>query len=223
MFALPTRVCHAVQDFLHQLWTLHRDEFHRRFGTAGLEDFWNQVREDDPRLQEHPLLHKEDYKQKCLPGRLHGDKVPYGKRKGASADVSSWSIMTAVGTVWRTLNAWMIVPEGAKYKGAVHDTEKFLEKWRVWDMACCARGKFLQVDPWGEPLSKHGRTPVQGDICGGYYIGWFQIAADHEYLCNYLKLPHWNAERPCAFCPCSDRTVERMHLKKALLQKNART
>ena len=72
---------------------------------------------DDPRLQEHPLLHKEDYKHKCLPGRLHGDKVPYGKRKGASADVSSWSIMTAVGTVWRTLNAWMVVPEGAKYKG----------------------------------------------------------------------------------------------------------
>ena len=109
--------CHALQDFLHQLWTLHRDEFHRRFGVAGLEDFWNQVREDDPRLQEHPLLHKEDYKQKCLPGRLHGDKVPYGKRKGASAHVSSWSIMTAVGTVWRTLHAWMVVPEGAKYKG----------------------------------------------------------------------------------------------------------
>ena len=44
---------------------------------------------------------------------MHGDAVPYGKSKKASADVIDWSSMLALGDVLDTINLWTVVP--AKY------------------------------------------------------------------------------------------------------------
>ena len=54
-----------------------------------------------------------DFRKRCIPARVHGDAVPYGKSKKASADVIDWSSMLALGDVLDTINLWTVVP--AKY------------------------------------------------------------------------------------------------------------
>lgn len=199
------------QDWLASLWNGNKQEFHRRFGVAGVPDYWEQINPQDPRLEEHPLLATPEYGTKCMPGRVHGDKVPYGKAKNASADVFSWSIQTAQGDCWDTIQPWHALPEKIKARKGLHghDTEEFVDKWKMWDMFAMTKGSFLTHDadgiPWeSSPYAYRGRKT--GAICGGYFVGWMQVAPDHEYLCNVLKHPHWGKLRPCKLCSCDDRT-----------------
>lgn len=54
-----------------------------------------------------------EYAKCCIPCRVHGDAVPYGKSKKASADCIDWCSMLAMGDVLDVINLWTVVP--AKY------------------------------------------------------------------------------------------------------------
>ena len=72
-----------IQDVLHCLWTNCRPEFERRFlgglPVDRLNTYWSRLRPDDPRLLEHPVRANPRWQELALPGRFHGDFVPYGK------------------------------------------------------------------------------------------------------------------------------------------------
>ena len=68
-----------ASDVLHWLYSSHPDEIRRRLGAdeAILEHYWEGAAADDPKLISHPLKDVPNYKRHCLPGRFHGDGVPY--------------------------------------------------------------------------------------------------------------------------------------------------
>eukprot|EP00973_Karenia_brevis_P077760 10805042-Karenia_brevis.AAC.1 len=53
---------------LHCLWTQHRSEFHRRYTGHGQEipEFWNGVRDNDPRIIHHPVIQHANYKTRAI-------------------------------------------------------------------------------------------------------------------------------------------------------------
>eukprot|EP00974_Lingulodinium_polyedra_P037005 3550063-Lingulodinium_polyedra.AAC.1 len=56
-------------------------------GTAGsIAAFWDALSPDDPRLHRHPVLQQPGFRTRCIPLRLHGDGVPFGKGIGRSLD-----------------------------------------------------------------------------------------------------------------------------------------
>lgn len=70
---------------------------------------------------------------------------------------------------------------------------------------CFGGGFFPRVDHVGhlfDPLQEHERWVSGGEaLAGGEYFGAFAVlCGDMEYLSNHLGFPHWNTDRPCAFC-----------------------
>ena len=50
---------------------------------AGLEQFWNQVHPEDPRIHNHPMLSVPDWKKKFVPLLLHGDGAGFTQRSNS--------------------------------------------------------------------------------------------------------------------------------------------
>eukprot|EP00969_Alexandrium_andersonii_P122151 5400262-Alexandrium_andersonii.AAC.1 len=75
--------------------------------------------------------------------------------------------------------------------------------WRIlfWSFEACVRGKWPAFD-WNGDTFEH-KDPARWQragqrLCGDYTFAWFQVAADLDYLCNYLSLRHFNSSvRPC--------------------------
>ena len=70
-------------------------------GPQPLADFWAGMRHDDPRLRSHPVTRVENFRERAVPMKLHGDGVPVGKAKGRSLDVITLSsLVSAPGPTW---------------------------------------------------------------------------------------------------------------------------
>ena len=80
--------------------------------------------------------------------------------------------------------------------------------WReiMWSMRALARGKFPKLDARGRPFPEGSLAYERGrlglPICGQFFFAWGQVAADLDYLANYLNLPHFNSNSPCWLCNC---------------------
>ena len=75
--------------------------------------------------------------------------------------------------------------------------------WTVlmWDMLQCSRGVFAPVDEHGARwVMGHARRRLSGRLAGNYFIGWYEVSGDMDYLSNFLRLPHFNSNNPCAWC-----------------------
>ena len=134
------------QDLMHSLYWNHQAEFQNRFsgGEGRLQEFWAGMEPTDPRLHNHPCKSQANWQQRAIPGRLHGDGVPYGKAKDASADVISWSSKLARGDIFDTLNLWLGLPKGLLCNQSEHGVDTMREVWKVvvWDMWVMANGEF---------------------------------------------------------------------------------
>ena len=174
-------------------------------GEEPLEAFWSHIPEDDVRLLGHPVTMAADWRSRAIPLRLHGDAVPVGKAKRRSLDTLSVSSLTA--SPGRSLNTRLLmfaIIDSAKFKGLGDEEGTMDVVWRVllWSMGCLVKGRWPTRDWNDEPFPEDSwRSGKSGPLCGEYIFPMFQIAADLDYLCNYLKLNHFNsATTPCFKC-----------------------
>ena len=68
----------------------HNQLFHETFGTGKLDDFWNNVCPDDPKLIDHPMLAVKDWKSRAIPIVVHGDYGRFTRNSQNSLMVASW-------------------------------------------------------------------------------------------------------------------------------------
>ena len=74
--------------------------------------------------------------------------------------------------------------------------------WEIvlWSLTALTRGEWPTTGPGGVPLTGW-RATKRGRLCGPWTFCLLQIAADLDYLCNYLHLTHFNsADEVCIFC-----------------------
>ena len=206
-----------LQDQLHSLYKNHPDEFRRRFlggcEKSVLSRYWGALRDDDPRLAHHPVTHEDEWRSRTIPGRLHGDGVPYAKGRSASVTVNNVSSMLAEGDSLDCLNLWWWIPKPIVCKTASHDTVKRLWKVAIWDLLCCLRGEFLPYD-WdnnviGPGHPRHGKV---GRIMDDMLFAILQVTNDTEHNANFLNLQNWQHRCPCNWCPASTERGSSMPL-----------
>ena len=147
-----------MQDTLHCLHRHHPEEFRRRFlgsqDDSVLSRYWGALRDDDPRLAHHPVTCQADWRKRAIPGRLHGDGVPYGKSKIANMCVNNVSSVLSDGDSLDCLNLWWWLPKAIACSRAVHGCDSFGILWKVaiWDLLCCLHGEFLPYDWEGRAI-----------------------------------------------------------------------
>ena len=199
-----------LQDQLHCLHRHHPEEFRRRFlgsqDDSVLSRYWGALRSDDPRLAHHPVTCQADWRKRAIPGRLHGDGVPYGKGKLANMCVNNVSSVLSDGDSLDCLNLWWWLPKAIACTKAVHGWDTFGILWKVaiWDLLCCLHGEFLQYDWEGREIGPgHARYGKTGRIMADLILAILQATNDTEHNANFLNLQHWQSLRPCNWCPAS--------------------
>ena len=199
-----------LQDLLHCLHTHHPDEFRRRFlggqDDSVLERYWGALRADDPRLANHPVTRQFGWRQCSIPGRLHGDGVPYGKGKLANMIVNNVSSVLSTGASIDCLNLWWWFPKAIACIQAIHGCDSWGRFWKagIWDLLCCLRGEFLPFDWDGQTISEgHPRFGKKGRIMGKYTMAIMQATNDTEHNVNFLNMRHWGCTSPCNWCQAS--------------------
>ena len=202
-----------LQDQLHCLYKHHPEEFRRRFlggqEKSVLSGYWGALRDDDPRLAHHPVKYQDEWRRRTIPGRLHGDAVPYGKSRSASVTVNNVSSMLAEGDSLDCLNLWWWLPKAIACKGVACEGEEqntFNRFWKVaiWDLLCCLRGEFLPFD-WDNKIigPGHPRYGKVGRIMDDMLFAILQVTNDTEHNANFLRLQNWQHLCPCNWCPAS--------------------
>ncbi len=103
--ALPFFLPHLL--FAH-LYSKARSLFDfKMFGHNGdetrLDEFWSEVqRRRDPRLHNHPITKRKNWKRRAIPICIHGDGAPVvavGKSGTKSLDNISWGSLLACGSI----------------------------------------------------------------------------------------------------------------------------
>lgn len=165
---------------MHKLFVQYPAAWKKKFlgSQDALESYWRDMHPDDPRMQGHPVKGCGDYETKCIPARLHGDGVPYGKGKDATIDVLNFSSMIAIGEVLDIINMWTIVPKKYACTMLKHgvDTMEIVWRWVIYDMLCMMKGEFMRVDAFGKPWSgANAGRPKMGRIMADYFMGFLQF------------------------------------------------
>ena len=186
-------------ELLASIYTAYPNKFQTYIvGPRPLRDFWTRIDADDPRIRAHPVLRVERYADRAIPLRLHGDGVPIGKAKRRSLDVIS--ISSLVGKPGKTLDTKLIlsgVVDGAKCDDQPGQPGTMHEIWRIlfWYFAVLLNGHWPAADwdgcPWPEDSWRANKAGQR--LCGEFVFALMCIAADLDYLCNYLGLRHFNA------------------------------
>ena len=203
-----------MQDVLNCLYTNCRSEFERRFlgrSHDNLRSYWQRLRKDDPRLLKHPVRSNPRWQELAIPGRFHGDGVPFGKGRNASINGMSWSSKLGLGETLDYINLWCGLPKTVLCHMEQHGVDTMEIVWNVfvWDAFSCLKGVYMRYDWNGDTWPpEHERAQLFGDIMGGLLLAMIQTAVDSEYLSNHLGFPHWNCNSPCAFC-AADQGIAR--------------
>ena len=168
-----------------------------------MQDFWNTIKARDPRLFNHPVRDQPGHESSCIPLRMHGDAVPFGKGVGRSlATMSLSSLLTQHGASWDNRFLVYGLPTGAKAKQADHGCDTMEAIWDIvaWSLRQLTLGVWPSVGPDGQPLTGW-RASKSGRLCGPWTFCMLQIAADLDYLASYLHMTHFNAAgRVCMLC-----------------------
>ena len=130
---------------------------------------------DDPRLFNNPVTEQDGYMEFCIPLRIHGDGVPFGKASGHSLD--TWSISSLVGELgdsWNTRTLLFGIANICKltlqHNGI--DTMAQIMLWLIWSLKQLVTGVYNPNGPNGEPLEgDRWQRQVAGQrICGRYVL-----------------------------------------------------
>ena len=193
-------------EFLAAMWEFNRGEFKKCcLGTAPLSNFWDNVERDSLQLAGHPLLGMHDFVQKAIPLRMHGDGVPIGTKRGRTLDVISLSSMVGFrGVSWDVKWLLFAIVDAAKYKPTDDEGTATMDHvWTIllWSFRVLLKGVWPRRDWNGNALTGWRWDKRDQPLCGGYIFVIWNICADLDYACNYLKLQHFgHGTNPCFRC-----------------------
>ena len=186
-------------ELFDMMYRKHRKFFDEKILGEGPGRFWDQVCDDDPRLQGPSLVHVPDWKDRAVPLTVFGDGVSF-TRAGNSLHCLCWGSMLGSGWSKDSLFLAACWPKGACAVRATHGvaTLDVFWSWLRLGFDALFHGRHPSTDPDGSKL----KSPLAGkSVADGEYFGvvW-GIAADLEYAANQLGLPHWNSRAPCGWC-----------------------
>ena len=166
----------------------------------GLENFWNQVLPDDPRLIGHPMLQKPDWKQRAIPMILWGDGGAFTRRNNTLLALCC-GFLLASGWSWKSIFYLSGVCKLNRSYAVVHgdgnDTMDTVWAYIKHGFNSLFEGVHPNVDPWNQPWPAGSyQAHIAGKhICDGNFFGvvWV-LTHDLEYHANELKAPHFIKE-----------------------------
>lgn len=183
----PARVLESlVSDYRGHLASLLSDGWPR--------SYWDAVYlNEDPRVLDHPLLDRENWKDRALPVMLHGDGAEFTKTHESLTSVS-WSFIASTGGTWDKVFLITTFPKTAVA------SKKFgngVDTWTVlWDHVASAFADLFSLD-------------------GEFFGVVMNVVGDLDYLSNDLQMPHYGSNWPCWFCNAS-RTEDGFNVRDAL-------
>jgi hypothetical protein len=206
--AVPILMVNQVFDFLY---LFHRDRF-MEF-VAGLQEFWTQVRPDDPKLIDHPMTMREAWRNKAVPLLLHGDGVRFSM-KGNVLLCIEWAFLLAKGwsldTIFLIASFPKICRVSALLDGVGQGTWDILWSYIVLGFQSLFLGIHPSLDPDGNswPVGSQQAHLAGRKIAGGFYFGvlWL-MPMDLDFACNELGVRHFNSNEPCLHGRCNRSTL----------------
>ena len=179
-------------------------DFNSLFGSpTEVAAFWTKKDLNDPAFAQHPALHQENFKEKCIPCKLHSDGVVMSKSE--TLHVVSWCSFLSHGAVlevqvlFSALVKSAALPDQEGSPGTMHELYRSLS----WSFNACLQGRHPDRDwngnAWvpGSNRAKLANQPLHPE---GFFLGVFQLLGDLEELANNYGLSHWASLDPCFWC-----------------------
>ena len=196
-------------ELFHSLWSNFNGHFTASFAD-GLEQFWNSVPPDDPRLVRHPMLiDKPDWRRQAVPIVVHGDGVRFSQHGNNLISVQ-WSFLLSSGWGWDEIYFAGSFPKSVRCFESVHgcDTWAILWKWIVFGLRAGYDGIFPANDadgnPWAAGTAQHNLANDVRLVAGGeYFMVVWVLAADADFASNELHIAHHAGMNCCPWCPAT--------------------
>ena len=182
-------------DLIQAIWQHHHEIFFDIFGSPNqLEEFWNSVQPDDPKLALLPahITCDADWKRKTFPMSIHGDAGPYNKK--GSASIISVQCKPVLSN-W-ILPCFMLCGNARADPRGENDTFRHLSKQCGQFLWSCTTGVPCPQTAWGDnwPADSHQHSILNTRLCDGLAkMVWWLKAADAEWMANYLECSHWSS------------------------------
>jgi len=173
-------------------------EYSSIFGLDRLGDFWSKQSLQNPKIKDHPMLKRKNYKEKAIPIFLHGDGAQY--QNNDTLTTVSFSGVLKEGDLLETnlfLCSWA-KSNAASGKESSWDT---FWRWLVWDLNQLYFNQWDDTDPWGNPLpedvAERAGKPILHD---DFFVVVWGVLGDNDYFQNDLGCPHHACKEPKACC-----------------------
>ena len=195
---------HELFSCLH---THHHEEFVEKLcggDTNNIKKFWSSMKHH-PVYAEHPLHHRSNHVDECIPIALHGDGVAVAgisKSWSKSVDAYSWTSLLSRGSTITThfmisILYWRLVVQ----VDGMNMWDAFNKKL-AWSFYWLFVGKWPTRDEHHReyaPDSPQGRlagTP----LAGGYYGCLWMLRGDLEHMAKAYGFAWPTAAEPCSCC-----------------------
>lgn len=183
------------------------DEFMLRGNPNELEKFWSEIEaRKDPRLDDHPMKRRPEWKYKAVPILIHGDDVPVvkvGKPGTASLHNSSWQPLFARG---RSLFLKRLI-FAMFNSNCVDETQPRMWHLIAWSLQWLYRGihpdKDWDDNVWPVGSSQRLLGENKEPLAGGFFFPVWGLQQDLDWSLKCYKMRSYNSNEPCDFCPCS--------------------
>ena len=128
-----------------------------------------------------------------------------GKAGSKSYDVISFQGLLSKGSTKTVKLLICGIFENCKSVGVGSDTMWSIWRVLLWSLNCLFIGKWPECDADGNPyaVGTHEASIAGTELAGGYAAVIWILKADLDHLSKAYGLCHYNANRPCDFCPAS--------------------
>ena len=171
--------------------------------------FWENCHPDDPRLKDHPVKSKPDYRLKAYPLVLHGDGAKYTD-VGDNLLTLSWGFLGSTDEtedVWKSCFVIISIVKNCLCTTAEHGVST-LDK--IFDAICasfnvCLLAILPQKAPDGSPFETNSYEAYLKESKATFadnkgYGFLYAVIGDWEFLALECKVPHYGCIFFCWFC-----------------------
>ena len=172
-----------------------------------LQRFWDGVaKTGDPKLVNHPMLLKENWRRRAVPLMLHGDGARFTKTTGNTMVTIQWSFLLSTGFGWTKIYLIAAFPKSCRAYTQVHgaDTWDIIWAYVCQGFAALFEGTHSALDPFGDewPEGSVQRGLAGTPIADKKFFGvlWC-MNPDAEFACNEWRVQHYSSNARCHWCP----------------------
>ena len=192
----------AVMEALYQTNTSVFYDFVGR----NLAHFWDQVREDDPKLMTVRDKLTDGWQCRTVPYFLHGDAAVFALTNQSILGINFKPVLgESFGCSILALFA-MVKSVCVSHREFSVSTEGVIWRYIVLFLNAGFHGVHAPLDPdnveW--PPGSFEAAWAGRKFCGGMFTLFpWMFPADMEYNSNHLGMSHFNSNDPCSFCPAN--------------------